>query len=100
MPESSHPIDVEAFAANAIYSMDFTDRSADALEDRVVRLEELLFARWPRRWLLRRRLARELRVSVAGYGDWMPPDFRTRRLQYAGEMITWQSLQRRAASPD
>lgn len=41
-----------------------TDSLMDMLENRIVRLEEVAAARWPRRLLLARRLRRELRASV------------------------------------
>jgi hypothetical protein len=61
------------------------DWAQSMLEDRVIRIEELIAARWWRRLGLRRRLARELRACVAGYGDWMPRGFRVRRSEYCGE---------------
>jgi hypothetical protein len=71
------------------------------LEDRVVRIEELIAARWWQRPGVRRKLARELRASVAGYGDWMPRDFATRRVQYAGEVrIPQVTRARNAGSED
>lgn len=42
-----------------------TDYLAADLELRVAQLEEVLYARWPRRILVRRRLRRDLRQSVA-----------------------------------
>jgi hypothetical protein len=41
------------------------DEYADVNEQRIVALEELLYTRWPRRIAVRRRLARDLRASVA-----------------------------------
>jgi hypothetical protein len=38
-------------------------------EQRISALEEVIAARWPRRWLLSLRLRRHLRRSVRGY-DW------------------------------
>lgn len=59
------------------------------LENRVIRIEEIIAARWPRSWLLRRRLAKEIRASVAGYDDDYIPrgDFRARRSE-----TTWQQI--------
>lgn len=41
-----------------------TDSLAEHLEARVAELEEIAAARWPRRWLLRARLGRQLRDSI------------------------------------
>ena len=60
--------------------------SLSDLEDRVTAIEELLAARWPRRLLLRRRLARELRAVSAAYAD-AAPGFRGRRVQEAGDRL-------------
>lgn len=42
-----------------------TDQLAGQLERRVIALEEIVAARWPRRIVVRRRLRRDLRRSVA-----------------------------------
>lgn len=81
---------VEQFARQTASAVEFGDWCSNALEERVIRLEEITAARWPRNWLLRRRLARELRASVAGY-DWMGPDFRGRRLQAVGDQILFET---------
>ena len=41
-----------------------TDQLAEHLEARVAALEEIAAARWPRRWLARARLGRQLRDSI------------------------------------
>ena len=56
-----------------------TDQFAEGLERRLAALEEITAARWPRRILVRRRLARDLRASVAGYRE--IDDFGSRRIQ-------------------
>ncbi|MCW2910852.1 MAG: hypothetical protein JWL68_5641 [Actinomycetia bacterium] len=61
----------------------FTGRQADELEQRIARLEEIEAAPWPRRIGVRRRLARDLRASVARYA-WAGPDFTSRRPQAIG----------------
>ena len=43
-----------------------------------------MFARWPRSIGVRRRLARDLRASVAGYRE-VGPDFESRRVQAIGD---------------
>lgn len=76
--------DWQQFALATIQSLQFGDDEGEVLEDRVTRLEEVIAARWPRRWILRRRLARELRASVAGLAaPDLPRDFRTRREEWA-----------------
>jgi hypothetical protein len=95
------PLDIERFARASNYQSWLTDWAISALEDRVVRIEELIAARWWQRPGVRRKLARELRASVAGYGDWMPRDFATRRVQYAGEVwIPQVTRARNAGSED
>ncbi len=54
------------------------------LERRVAALEEITAARWPRRILVRRRLARDLRASVRHYG-WVDRSWFWRRAQAIGE---------------
>lgn len=77
-----------------------TDSLAEALEERVARLEEITASRWPRRWLLRARYGRELRRSVrhfpgktfaerragAASADWLS---RYRLLLLAVVAVTW-----------
>jgi hypothetical protein len=86
--------DAEEFARQTVDAVEFGDRYAEDLEERVIRLEEIVAARWPRSWLLRRRLARELRASVSGYDD-MPPGFRARRLEAVGDQVLFDARERR-----
>lgn len=81
------PFDVEQFARQTMFAIEAGDDMGDVLEDRVIAIEQIIAARWPRSWFLRRRLARELRASVAGYADSFIPrgDFAGRRLQAASE---------------
>lgn len=81
MPEPTpQPFDITQFARDVARDSEETTLMVDAAWDRIARLEEIAAARWPRRWLLRRRLAREVRASVAacdpGCGD-----FTARRYQ-------------------
>ena len=62
----------------------WSDQADEMLEWRIARLEEIEAARWPRRILVRRRLARDLRASVAGYG-WTGQNWRDRRAQAVGD---------------
>lgn len=91
MPESSPntpaedddwaDFDPRRFARTTIYAIEYGDAMSSVLEGRVIRLEEIVAARWPRSWLLRRRLARELRASAATWDPRYIPlsDFRARR---------------------
>lgn len=56
----------------------------ETLERRVAALEEVAAARWPARIWVRRRLARDLRASVAPYG-WVGPEWFWRRAQAIGD---------------
>lgn len=96
MPESSttavsdvewEDFDLRTFVLQVYASAETTGQIHDELELRVVRIEECIAARWPRRWLLFWRLAREIRASVAGYPTDLIPrdDFYGRRLQFASE---------------
>lgn len=88
------PFDVEEFARQAIASIEESDWAADSLDNRVIRIEEIIAARWPRSLFLRRRLARELRASVARY-PYEPFDFRERRAQAVGEQLDAEEAARR-----
>lgn len=57
---------------------------AEMLERRVAALEEIVAARPLARIAVRRRLARELRASVARYG-WVGPEWFWRRAQAIGD---------------
>jgi hypothetical protein len=70
---------LRSFAIEVNDSIEFTDDTVDMLEDRITALEELVFARWPRSWLLRRRLARELRASAARVDAFLRPAERARQ---------------------
>lgn len=90
--------DAGQFIRDTHYSIDFTDWAVDGIEDRLIRLEEIVAARWPRSWLLRRRLARELRASVARLDDAMPglpAGFRGRRAEASALAVSRASIQRR-----
>ncbi len=87
-PAGGEPFDVEAFARQTIRSIEEGDAYAGVLERHVIRLEEVVAApRWPHSWLLRRRLAREIRASVATWDPAYIPrgDFYGRRLAAAGD---------------
>ena len=61
-----------------------TDKFAEISELRIAALEEIVFARWPRSILVRRRLRKDLRESVQHY-RWVGPDFQSRRIQTIGD---------------
>jgi hypothetical protein len=77
--EPAPPTSVAALAREVGQIMDWTDRAAGETDLRVLALEEIIAARWPRSVLLRRRLRRDLRASVRhtvhGHG------FRERRVE-------------------
>lgn len=77
------PFDVRQFARGAFAESLLTDSLLEMLELRIIALEEVAAARWPRRLLLASRLRRSLRRSVAPYG-WAGPDFAGRRIEAAG----------------
>lgn len=95
--EGGHPFDVEEFARATIQAVEYGDAIASVLEDRVIRLEEITAARWPRRWLLRRRLAREIRASVATWDPEFIPegDFIGRRYEAVTQMANERPEARR-----
>jgi hypothetical protein len=64
---------------------DFNDRCEELLEARVSAIEEVIAARWPRRWLLAGRLRRSLRASVRHLGYAGP--FADRRIETASLMV-------------
>jgi hypothetical protein len=68
------------------YTTDMTDRGLDNLDDRIIRLEEIIAAGWPRSMALRRRLRRELRAVDAQYAE-AADGFRDRRAEWAGTEI-------------
>jgi hypothetical protein len=84
------PFNAEEFARTINRTMHMGDYYTDILENRVIRLEEIIAARWPRSLFLRWRLARELRASVATWDpEYIPRgDFRGRRL----EAVTQQAM--------
>jgi hypothetical protein len=81
------PFDAEEFARLTVKTIEDGDAYADVLERRVIRIEECIAARWPRRWLLWARLRREIRASAATWDpEYIPRDnFYARRLEAAGQ---------------
>jgi len=77
--------DAEEFARQTVRSIETTDAYFGVLERRVIRLEEIVVARWPRSWFLRRKVAREIRASVATWDpEYIPRgNFCARRLAAA-----------------
>jgi hypothetical protein len=78
------PFDVRRFAQGVIGDSLLTDSLMATLEMRIIALEEVTAARWPRRLLLAFRLGRSLRRSVARYGR-PGSDFEGRRIEAAGD---------------
>jgi hypothetical protein len=60
---------------------EWSDESLDELQFRLLALEEIICARWPRRILVRYRLARRIRASVREIGG---SDFTAKRLNSIG----------------
>jgi hypothetical protein len=75
--------DLRQFVLATVKSIEYGDAMNSVLEERVIRLEEIVAARWPRSWFLRRRLRREIRASVDSWDPRYIPkgDFRTRRYE-------------------
>jgi hypothetical protein len=96
---SERPFDAELFARQTVNSIETGDAYASVLERRVIRLEQLVAARWPRSMFLRRQLAREIRASVATWDEEYIPrsDFYARRLEAVGLEAT-EILDRQARS--
>lgn len=84
---------IGSFARDTNYSLEFNDWGHDHLDDRIIRLEEIIAARWPRSTVLRRRLARELRASAAKV-DSDTEGFRMRRAEAASLELSWLMEQR------
>lgn len=61
------PFDAEQFALQTVRAINWGDETTSSLELRLIVLEELVAARWPRSAFLRHRLARRLRKSTAAY---------------------------------
>jgi hypothetical protein len=72
---------------------EFDAQAVDAIEVRLIALEEITAARWPRRMILRRRLARSLRASDAAYAD-AAGTFTGRRVQAAGDDLIIRAQRR------
>jgi hypothetical protein len=82
-----HPFGAEKFARQTAWAIEYGDAVAEVTERRVIRLEEIVAARWPRSMVLRWRLRREIRASVATWDPaYIPRDnFYARRLESAGQ---------------
>ncbi len=81
--------DLRKFVLSTVQSIQFDDDHNDVIEGRLLRIEECVAARWPRRWLLWRRLRRDIRASVAGFADSYIPrgDFIGRRMEACGNQM-------------
>jgi len=84
-----------SFAVETNFSIEMDGFAIDSLTDRVSALEEIIAARWPRRMVLRRRLARQLRASSATFA-WAGRDFGPRRVEAMSEDIAIRSTPRGA----
>ena len=79
------PFDAAEFARQTVRTIEMGDAYASVLERRVIAVEQCIASPWYRRWLLWRRLRREIRASVAGWDPAYirPGDFYARRLEAA-----------------
>jgi hypothetical protein len=78
---------LDRLARELNFAVGFADEAESMLEERIIALEEITAARWPRRVLVRRRLARRLRASVRPYA-YAGRSFRGRRLEaVTGDLI-------------
>ena len=103
MPPRRHfpdpePMTVDQLRREVNDASDFAERNVDVLERRVAALEEIVAASWPRSVILRRRLRREIRASVAGY-DHLPADFWHRRCEWHGEQVILSRMRFEARYP-
>lgn len=80
----------DALAVELNRVIDFADEAQSELERRVIALEEIIAARWPRRVFLRRRLARELRASARAHA-YAGRSFRARRGEATSDELIWRS---------
>jgi hypothetical protein len=76
--------DVDQLQRDVIAESRMNDQLAEIFELRIVALEELWYARWPRSIGVRRRLRRDLREGVKPY-RWMGPRFTARRFESIGD---------------
>ena len=80
----------DALAVKVNWMIDFSDAAQSELEGRVIALEEIIAARWPRRMLLRWRLARQLRASARAHA-YAGRSFQARRGEATSDELIWRS---------
>jgi hypothetical protein len=82
--------DLRRFVLDTVKSIEWHGHRVSVLEDQVLRIEECIIAPWWRRWLLLRRLRREIRASVATFDDdYIARDnFIWRRSEYTFQQAT------------
>lgn len=80
----------EELARQLRATSDFADRAESMLEARIIAIEEVIAARWPRRVILRRRLGRQLRASARAHA-YAGRGFRARRLEAASDELIWRN---------
>lgn len=71
------PEEIYAFMRATVFADETTDQTVSMLEDRLMDLEEIACAGWPRRIFLARRLRRKIRASIRGVEG---QDFADRRV--------------------
>ena len=73
--------DLDRLRRETVWTVNTTDEQTSTLLYQIVDLEEMLFARWPRSVLARRRWRRDVRESIRRVqGD----DFREKRIEALG----------------
>jgi hypothetical protein len=83
------PEEIDAFMRGTVISLEMTDETASMLEDRIMDLEEIIYAGWPRSILLARRLRRRIKASISGFPG---ATFASRRVSAVStEMATAQA---------
>jgi hypothetical protein len=82
--------DLRRFVLDTVRSIEYAAAESGLLEDRVARIEEAIAAPWWRRWLLWRRLRREIRASAATWPEEYIPrnDFLGRRFEWAAFTVS------------
>ena len=87
------PEEVDAFMRATVQGDEMTGYQLEMLEDRIMALEEIVCARWPRRVFLARRLRRAIRASIKG---WPGRNFADRRVSaVTSELMTHEDKRRK-----
>ncbi len=88
------PEEIDAFMRDTVKSEEQVGYTLEMLEDRIMALEELVCAGWPRRVFLARRLRRAIRASIRGVPG---RDFADRRVTAISYELTERADRRRGS---